>query len=425
MVAMHGCHPPPPARELLVPTPGADGADAGPAALACVPSTSEMGELLIDGRPTGKLVGDGPVKVIGWPDSTKSILVAVVHDYLRPWPAAAGGELLRVGCGAPATVEVFTTREGADFGNARLDGTVGMLYFTDANGVGALNLRSGEVLAVTRAPTVASDCWQYDAGTPIRLRDVVVDLVDGSTLVVHRGGPCGFEGDWVSQELRFTLLGLAAAPEPSQPHPVSTVVASEGGRVWLGDAGRCDEPGVRDLQTEGSVWRSEDDGNTWRRLSVRDDAHRMHTAAAQILVDPNDAGRVLVRSAVCNSAAAQQGGFLFLTRDDGATWQRMELPEAVVEGGQAGHGIRAVSHEGSLDRLTLWTADGRAFRSDDAGATWRELPPSEPPAPANEARSARYSFEATSDGLLRRQLLLPDDASDDLRKPTRVFPQDP
>ena len=79
----------------------------------------------------------------------------------------------------------------------------------------------------------------------------------------------------------------------------------------------CLSPAAR--STDGSLYRSDDVGETWRRVDrgVKADATMM-----KVSVHPRDPARV---------ACVSRCGQVFGTEDDGATWQEYLLPEGVQD----------------------------------------------------------------------------------------------
>lgn len=105
------------------------------------------------------------------------------------------------------------------------------------------------------------------------------------------------------------------------------------------------------LSPAGLLLQSEDGGETWRSVGVRE-----HPAAA-LAVNPKDSSRLLMLS---------QSAGVFLSRDRGAGWRHVYQPSdgVLLSGAQA-----LVIDASDGQRLYLTTADG-VFSSGDGGQSW-------------------------------------------------------
>jgi len=124
---------------------------------------------------------------------------------------------------------------------------------------------------------------------------------------------------------------------------------------------------------DGGLYVTRDDGATWD--DVGDPAWRLHDRQVEtIAVHPSDAGTVYVGLAG-EAQAATDRGFLFRTRAGGAPWQL--LGHRVVSGRAEGVasdglplGVNAVQLDPGNPSVVLAATDAGVFRSDDAGDTW-------------------------------------------------------
>jgi hypothetical protein len=368
------------------------------------------GQVLVAGKPTG-LTHDEPAlgvrKIRAWPYDPRTILLAWQTTWEHARRADADGTLWLATCATPSDRRPWLQLPGADFGNAAFDPKARVLYATGPRGVVAVHLADGRTRELTVAPPLDDACWlDPEDGEADHQIDVVTGLSDDRRVLrFDRGAPCGFEGDWVASPYELELD--APRPKLHRPHPVATVAADAAGDLWLGDAGRCDEPGARDHQSPSLVWRSRDLGDSWEPIEVIAGGVRMHTAALVIATSAKEAGHLAVLSARCKSSAATYGGRLFVTRDAGKSWAVLSPPDGAGK-------LEALSlPEGGVDTLTVW-AEGRAHTSQDGGKSWKSELRGRPPETWKRAQQGVAAFEATADGLVRTAPTLP---------PTRrVFP---
>ncbi len=111
----------------------------------------------------------------------------------------------------------------------------------------------------------------------------------------------------------------------------------------------------------GQMFSSNDGGATWTRLARLggDDYVIDH-----ISVDPEDANRMFVSTW---SAANQQTGEIFRTRDGGATWQTLPAMH--------GKSIRAMAMYKANPRILVAGALDGVYRTNNGGDTWERLSP--------------------------------------------------
>lgn len=419
-------------RPATEPVPPAAPEDAGPAqpdasALptgdlrlepACKPFIDIEGRIVVGGRPTDLKVDRGEglpkIRTYGWTDA--AVLVALKTDWVATPSARPEGRLSRVDCRTGTRARLYD-EANADLGSTVIAQDGRHIYFSGARGLSLLDTYTKQTTLLALAPVYDSLCTAASADPEGHVRDIPQALSRaGDRLVFHRGGPCGAEGDWVAEELelRGPVSGvLGTVPDSTKirrPHPVATVVGDKSDTLWLGDAGRCNEPGVHDPSTIGAIWRSRDGATSWERVPVADPkTGPMPTPAQSIWTDLTRPGHVLVRNTLCQTSASLRGGSVYRTRDGGATWSQVKIPR-IIEPADIGQNVLGVlPKEGDLDRLFLWTAQG-IFRTRNGGETWFPVaddaddhPGPTPPDPPKYAQIGGYIFRATPDGLVRRE----------------------
>lgn len=382
---------------------------------ACTASIDETGQVSVEGTPTSLKLPPGSALRVH-PYSTAEILVAV-----QPNPQMAGraldGRLWKVGCAAPHSHALLFKLDKADFGNAATSRDGEQLYFSSPQGIGALALSTLKWTQVTNPPSLKEHCGAGQ-GVSGRAVDVVsAKRVSGNKLIFQRGGPCGEKGAWVTTEMHLTRPLEPAKRLLKVPQQVSTVAIGADGAIWIGDAGRCDQPGVLDPQTPGALWVSRDDGDAWTQRLIKVGKDAPQTAIRRIYADARGRGQLLAVSARCKVGDVTRGGTIYQTRNNGRTWTRLNMPEGIESDtdDQGVHALEVVN--GDLKRLRLWSSPSARWETEDGGRTWTQAPPRPTPRVSDRvAQNDAWSFRATSSGLLRKDLKT--------RRLRRVYPPD-
>ncbi len=372
--------------------------------LACKAQIDTDGKINVDGKPTGLSLKPG-TQIKATPYTTASILVAARSNW-RSRQVTMDGRLWEVPCQKPQAHSEFFKLDGADFGNSALDRQGQTLYFTSTKGIGALTFESKAHKTVTTPPKLPQKCWD-DPDSPRLALDVVVgERVSGNKLIFRRGGPCGQSGAWTAKEMHLIRPLDEKRRELRSPQPVSTVARTADGTLWLGDAGRCTEPGVIDPQSPGVVWRSKDEGESWEQVEVGSKEEKANTAIRVLVADKKARGTLLAMSARCGTAVDKvKGGTLYLTRNGGRSWSPIKMPEGLTT--QAPDlGIFAFEvFDDDLRKLRIWPQPNTRWETTDGGRTWKSVPPR--PLPRKQSRvtsNDTWTFRATSNGLLRKDV---------------------
>lgn len=335
------------------------------------------------------------------------VLVALREHRDKLAGVAHRGALWRVTCDGSEKPTLFYQRAGADFGHAALSRDGQSLIFSGAHGLERLFLANKTVQTVTQAPLVDDMCWtKGEEAFDQTMRDRVlrVDLSTGEIFFV-RGAVCGVGGVWTGHEGSVPGQAGPEGPAIRSRRPITTAAVDQAGSLWVGDGGRCDEPGVRDVQSPGHLFHSNDGGETWEARTIRVGVGRMHTAAADIQADRRRPAHLIVHSARCTSPLGVYGGRLFLTRDGGTTWKRLSVPSQAgppTDGGRSVASFRLIG--GSVDRLWVKNAQGDTFQTHNTGAKWTQL--SDPkealdlPAPTLDGAT----YHPSADGLQRHDV---------------------
>jgi photosystem II stability/assembly factor-like uncharacterized protein len=123
------------------------------------------------------------------------------------------------------------------------------------------------------------------------------------------------------------------------------------------------DPGAVYLAVRMGLFRSTDAGQSWQDIEVG--RFSPYTYGRDIRVAPSDPK---VMYAALSVAARSDAGSLWRSDDLGASWRRFDkvTPHATV----MGIGL----HQSRPDQVAIVARGGEVFATDDAGATWQELP---------------------------------------------------
>ncbi len=124
------------------------------------------------------------------------------------------------------------------------------------------------------------------------------------------------------------------------------------------------------------VYRTADGGATWTRVLFKDD----DTGASDVFFDPANprilfAGLWQTRRQPWGMTSGGAGGGLYVSRDGGDSWKRVE-GHGLPKGTWGKVGVRVAPTEPGRVYALIEAEEGGLFRSDDGGATWTLVNPS-------------------------------------------------
>ena len=118
------------------------------------------------------------------------------------------------------------------------------------------------------------------------------------------------------------------------------------------------------VSTAGEMFMSDDRGDSWQTLGIRDKWPLPY--ARGMAVKPDDP-RVLY--AGCGQTTTGEAGHVLRTTDYGQRWEVLPLPapaNATLWG--------LATHPADADRIVGFSLFGEVFASEDAGGSWRKIP---------------------------------------------------
>jgi hypothetical protein len=342
-----------------------------------------------------------------YPADAASVLVAIVYVGSSEGDPNGGNSLWRVPCAAGGQPSKVAQSEGADFGHSALAADGRQLFYTGADGIFALNLRTWKSRRLTTA------AFAYCKENEMTARDVVGELTPGGDLLFDRG--CHYAWQWHGKGMRLRRPDsrkpvAQAAPRP----PLPAVAVDAAGGIWLSD-GWCE-----DRSTWQRLLHSSNRGQHWSVVGVKPDPKLPvgQGIIRQIIADTKNPKALLVFVQSCESSDQHTAAdWIYVTEDGGAAFRAVAIPPGLADVQGQGplyeaNPLFAVSaEEGSLSTLTLYgdSADRLAgaigrWSSRDLGRTWK---PSRPikmrieSLPTSPARASFHDWQVTiePDGL--------------------------
>jgi photosystem II stability/assembly factor-like uncharacterized protein len=126
---------------------------------------------------------------------------------------------------------------------------------------------------------------------------------------------------------------------------------------------RRSEDGSIGNEMDGALYRSDDGAETWKPITLPEGAN----GATSVMIDPEDGNRIVLSAwgrMTKGKFSADTGGGIFLSNDDGKTWQHVLQDDQHI-------------HDVSYDpRVKIYYACGfnaACYRSEDFGKTWKRI----------------------------------------------------
>ncbi|MGH3308751.1 MAG: WD40/YVTN/BNR-like repeat-containing protein, partial [Nocardioides sp.] len=212
--------------------------------------------------------------------------------------------------------------------------------------------------------------WELEGPTNIggRLTDLAIDPDDPDTVYVA----AATGGVWKSTDGGATL---ETAWDDDDAQAIGAIAIGPDDAVWAG-TGELN-PGGGSITFGGSgVFRSDDDGRTWKRRGLEDSG-----TTGRIVVHPTDPDTIYVAAGGSLFNPGGERG-IYRSTNGGASWRRVLAPETPFTGG-----ADLVMDPSDPDRLYAAMWDHRRepdvrtyggvgsglFRTDDGGDTWKRL----------------------------------------------------
>ena len=232
-------------------------------------------------------------------------------------------------------------------------------------------VRQARAVRATGALTAgAKATWELEGPTNIggRLTDLAIDPDDPDTVYVA----AATGGVWKSTDGGVTL---ETAWDDDNAQAVGAIAIGPDDAVWAG-TGELN-PGGGSITFGGSgVFRSDDDGRTWKRRGLEDSG-----TTGRIVVHPTDPDTIYVAAGGSLFNPGGERG-IYRSTNGGASWRRVLAPETPFTGG-----ADLVMDPSDPDRLYAAMWDHRRepdvrtyggvgsglFRTDDGGDTWKRL----------------------------------------------------
>jgi len=211
--------------------------------------------------------------------------------------------------------------------------------------------------------TDACSTWLpiFDEAHVASIGDLVVAPSNPSIIYVATGEQTDGNGVWKSADAGATWTNVGLGD--SHIIPSILVDPHDANLVYVAAAGSFTPSEAR------GIFKSTDGGKTWRKVFYKDD----HTSATELVFDPGDSRTILavLRPLPSTSREKAPGDTIILrSTDAGETWSMIEGRGLPSE--RRGRIGLAIAPGLSGKRIFALLLQG-LFRSDDAGASWRQV----------------------------------------------------
>jgi hypothetical protein len=204
-----------------------------------------------------------------------------------------------------------------------------------------------------------------EMGFPVRVTRIVVDpgLPDDVYAALEVSGVIrSADGGDTWTDLSAPLIKLADAPHLKSR--IGSDIDAEGMLDSHAFAVSAAAPGTAFLAVRMGLFRSDDRGASWRDIEIG--RFSPLTYCRDVIVSPCDP-RVMY--ACLSIAARSTNGSLYRSEDVGRTWRRFDHGLDV-----RGTMMAVTAHPRDPARVYCVSRCGQVFGTEDTGATWREYP---------------------------------------------------
>jgi photosystem II stability/assembly factor-like uncharacterized protein len=207
--------------------------------------------------------------------------------------------------------------------------------------------RTGNTTQYLYLSTNGADSWSRVEAAPEDLTSCIhfVEKTSGVVLLGTLG-----DGIWRSSDNGATFTKVDGFPQYSN---IDAITEESGGRLFASQQAT--------FNTQGGVWYSDNAGRNWTFTTAAEDPDKIGGLSA-MAADSSEAGTVM---------GVLPGGSVFITRDNGDTWNSVQ--SGLPDGGYEPAGLAADS--GSSGHFYVALRYAGIYRTPDYGASWTLISP--------------------------------------------------